>query len=244
MARPYAPHAALVFAAAPPKPGGGAAARRRGGGGAGGGRADAARAALLSVCALAAGACGLAALRAAGALAPLGHEPGAAAFATGPEAAPCARAAASAAAAAAAAELAAATAAPRARPQPPLPPPAARPPKRGRHAWSGPDAVRRGLNPFFKHAPGDRLHRLEEAPALPAAAFASLRAAVLAHPLRWRANGLDADNFGKTTGWVLYFNAQGVELLCASPLFAAVCPFFRHVRLPGANAWVSGRPLM
>jgi hypothetical protein len=81
----------------------------------------------------------------------------------------------------------------------------------------------------------------EDTPALPAAAFASLRAAVLAHPLRWRANGLDADNFGKTTGWVLYFNAQGVELLCASPLFAAVCPFFRHVRLPGANAWVRGR---
>ena len=80
----------------------------------------------------------------------------------------------------------------------------------------------------------------EDAPALPAATFAKLRASVLAHPLRWRANGLDADNFGKTSGWVIYFNSQGVDAVCSSPLFRAVCPFFRHVRLPAANAWVRG----
>ncbi|GBF91149.1 hypothetical protein Rsub_04818 [Raphidocelis subcapitata] len=113
-------------------------------------------------------------------------------------------------------------------------------PPPGSALWWTSYARRRLGNPFFRHALWSTpLYRIEEPPALPPATFAALRAAVLGHPLRWRSNGLNEDNFGQSSGWVIYFKGpEGVARVCGSTLFAGVCPFFHHVRLPEANVWV------
>ena len=41
-----------------------------------------------------------------------------------------------------------------------------------------------------------------------------------------------------TNSWVIYFNTEGAKVLCTTSPFKAVCPFFEHVRLRDANAWV------
>ena len=55
---------------------------------------------------------------------------------------------------------------------------------------------------------------------LPAADFATLKAAMLAHPLKYRRNTLDAGKFGSTSGWSILFTTAGLARVCSSPLFS------------------------
>ncbi|KAI8471884.1 MAG: hypothetical protein J3K34DRAFT_458129 [Monoraphidium minutum] len=113
-----------------------------------------------------------------------------------------------------------------------------------RGAAKGDAAARAERNPFFLHKPSDPLLS-EEVDVLPAADFASLKAALTAHPLRHRPNGIN----DVTSGWSLLVTApRGVDKLCGSEMFkarpgapwggGAVCPFFDRVKIPGGNAWL------
>lgn len=50
---------------------------------------------------------------------------------------------------------------------------------------------------------------------LPAGDFESLKAALSAHPLRHRSNGIN----DVTSGWSMVFTADGLAKMCGSPLF-------------------------
>lgn len=46
------------------------------------------------------------------------------------------------------------------------------------------------------------------------------------------------ENFGYTTGWMIRFNAEGIDRVKADPKFSIVMPYFEKARNPDANAFV------